>query len=125
MGLIDVYRECERGTARERDREREGERERATGSVPIIVDLASMAGLPNSVRPERCTVRRLTDGHGDRTKSIQKVRHVRGSGIETWRSIISYFQEPGHDFVDFWGRDGQLPPQNPSALVGGEAPDLR
>ena len=35
---------------------------------------------------------------------------------------MSYFQESGPDFVDFWGRAGHLPLQNPSAEVGGLRP---
>jgi hypothetical protein len=31
---------------------------------------------------------------------------------------MSYFQESGPDFVDFWGRAGHLPLQNPSTEVG-------
>ena len=37
----------------------------------------------------------------------------------------SYFKKSAPEIVDCWGRNGRLPPKNPRAQVGGEAPHMR
>ena len=70
--------------------------------------LRKVAGPGQS--PDTCGIR--SHGSGARSFTIPEVPKL-------------LFLRVGPEIVDFWGRNGHLPPQNPSAQVGGFAPDLR